>query len=992
MGINSGVFATTTGGPGLGYGLNGISDWSTQQPFLDVFKTARPWTGHEADQWGALSYSDMQAMGVLDDDGYLTAMPDGIDRVETFVLTEITEEATYTEGRYRLSYEGEGEVSVFGGTNLSYQDGEIWFDYTPSSTGLVAISINSTDPNGTGDYLRDFSLVKDDNIAAFEAGETFNPAFVANIEAAHTLRYMDWMNTNNSEVESWSDRPEVGDFTYANGVPVEVMVALANETGTEPWFNIPHNADDDYIREFASYVSENLDPDLRAHYEFSNEVWNFMFDQSLDSIADSQERFGEELPDGWMQEYGARSAEMASILDEVYAGTEDAHVKIIATHTAWPGLEASALVAPAYQALSPDNVAPHTQFDAYAVTGYFDGGLGNAKADTVLDWIEESRSRAEQSADDQGLTGQARADYLAAHEYDYATDLAIQELRDGSITGDPEGSLQDLQEQFEYHAAVADTYGLDLVMYEGGTHVVTTGAYVGNQELSEFFVHLNYSDGMGDLYNELLDGWVDAGGTLFNAFVDVARPSEFGSWGALRHLDDSTVRDDALDAFLEEYPRLDYEGPSPVDTPTPPVVPVDPVEEDAEDPAPTEPEVDETPDPVVIPDPQPEPEPAPDPAPAPVVTPYDPLLTQVRDTGQSDELTGTAGAELFTMTDDGGRLDVIEGFDPTQDELDLSQHGIYALSQLSITSSDDQQDLIVDFAGDRVILKGMWDAENNAPIPNETNLELAPMPEGADPEPPHIPYTGPETLPETLPETVPEILPETGIEDVPDTVVEETLVVEEAPIAEDVIVAEPAPIEPEPIEIIDQTPAPIVVEVAEPIEEQAEDAGDAPVSFWGFIGIDMWRDRIFNLQNATTDDIGQTAILATNDEPVIEPAAKVSAPEPISAAPLQEEPVGAQIMAAPANDTPETESYSDLYDALIRGLGARQTQEDQPSGQETSEDLVNEGSDAVSNASLMDEFFLDEGQSNQPSDDDDGDDNVFAGSFISFFDYDDLGM
>ena len=610
MGTASGVFATTTGEPGLGYGLNGISDWTTQQPFLDVMKTARPWTGHEDGQWGAMSYEDMQALGLLDENGYLTAMPDGITRVETFVLTEITEEATYTAGRYRLTYEGEGEVQVFGGTNVVAQDGEIWFDYTPSSEGLVAISISSTDPNGTGDYLRDFSLVKDEHIDAYDAGQMFNPLFIANIENAHALRFMDWMDTNNSDLTEWADRPDVGDFTYANGVPVEVMVALANETGTEPWFNIPHNADDDYIREFASYVAENLDPDLRAHYEFSNEVWNFMFDQARDSAFDAQERFGTDLGDGWMQEYGARSAEMASILDEVYTGREGDYVKVIATHTAWPGLEQSALEAPAYQALSVDNVAPFTLFDTYAVTGYFGGTLGGSKAEDVLDWIAESRALAEQDADALGLTGQARADYIAAHQFDHATDLALQELRDGSVTGDPEGSLQELDALFAYHSQVAESYGLDMVMYEGGTHIVGLGEYTSNQDLTAFFVHLNYSDEMGVLYEELLDSWVENGGTLFNAFVDVARPSQFGSWGTLRHLEDSTPRDDVLDTFQDTYPRLDVVGEQPDDPVVDDVDPIDPVE----DPSP-EPEPEPDPEPSPDPDPTPDPDPVTDPEP-----------------------------------------------------------------------------------------------------------------------------------------------------------------------------------------------------------------------------------------------------------------------------------------------------------------------------------------------------------------------------------------
>ena len=45
------VHGTQTGGAGLAYGLNGVTDWTVQQAFLDVFKTARTWHGHTESQW-----------------------------------------------------------------------------------------------------------------------------------------------------------------------------------------------------------------------------------------------------------------------------------------------------------------------------------------------------------------------------------------------------------------------------------------------------------------------------------------------------------------------------------------------------------------------------------------------------------------------------------------------------------------------------------------------------------------------------------------------------------------------------------------------------------------------------------------------------------------------------------------------------------------------------------------------------------------------------
>ncbi len=213
-----------------------------------------------------------------------------------------------------------------------------------------------------------------------------------------------------------------------------------------------------------------------------------------------------------------------------------------------------------------------------------------------------------------GINGAAANAYFANHRFDLAEDLAVRELRDGSITGNDEDSLQGLFELFRYHKAAADAHGLDLVMYEGGTHVVGIGQWVNNDLLTEFFTHLNYSDGMGQLYNELLAGWEAAGGTLFNAFVDVSEPTQWGSWGSLRHLEDSTARHDAVVDFMQSHPAPDHMkdgtwasepsdfGPAPAPDPS----------------------RDPDPDPVPRPDPAPAPDPEPTPSPSPNPTPTTP--------------------------------------------------------------------------------------------------------------------------------------------------------------------------------------------------------------------------------------------------------------------------------------------------------------------------------------------------------------------------------
>ncbi len=535
------------GNPSLGMGLEGLADWSSQIPFIDIMKSGRPWTGHTSGQWGAWDHGSLEEGGYLDENGWITEIPPGVNNIESFILTGLPEEEVSVGGRYRLTYDGEGTINVFGSTitNVTRGDGEIWFDFAPGSD-TTAISITETDPNGNGNYIRNVSVVHEDNIPAHEAGVIFNPDWIDRIEDLRSIRFMDWMFTNGSDIETWEDRPTVGNYSYvAGGAPVEIMVALANQIGADPWFNMPHMANDDYAREFATYVRDNLDPELRAYNEYSNEVWNWGFPQTHWAREQAEARWGPDAAyDSHLQFYGMRAAEMATIWDSVFGSEADERViNVVTTQTDWPGLEEGIFYAPLYVAENPGvNQPPVMIFDAYAVTGYFGFELGGDQAGEVLQWISDSRAQAVADANSQGLTGAARNAYIEEHQYDQASAIAAEDIRTGSLA-------ELIGQHYVYQAAVATANGLDLVMYEGGTHVVGFGANGSNQELTDFFHHFNYSMEMADLYQILLEGWRDVGGTLFNAFVDVSDPSQYGSWGALRHLDDENPRWDVLNNF-----------------------------------------------------------------------------------------------------------------------------------------------------------------------------------------------------------------------------------------------------------------------------------------------------------------------------------------------------------------------------------------------------------------------------------------------------------
>jgi hypothetical protein len=66
----------------------------------------------------------------------------------------------------------------------------------------------------------------------------------------------------------------LGTLMFGNGVALEYMIALANELDADPWFNMPYQADDGFVRAFATLVRDQLEPGRTAYIEWSNETWN----------------------------------------------------------------------------------------------------------------------------------------------------------------------------------------------------------------------------------------------------------------------------------------------------------------------------------------------------------------------------------------------------------------------------------------------------------------------------------------------------------------------------------------------------------------------------------------------------------------------------------------------------------------------------------------------------------------------------------------------
>jgi hypothetical protein len=358
--------------PWLGMNLTELRDFHPQRPFIDVMKQARDWTGHIRGQWGGWTEADLRAAGALDENGWPVFVPPQLEGIAALILVDLEPDAGGVAGMYRVTYDGDGELAIEGRVGRTRRLGpqEVWFNFTPGE-GLVQLIIRRTNP---ANPIRNIRVVHESHIAAYDAGQMFNPDWLARMDGMALFRFMEWTNTNYTKNVTWDDRPKVDDYTWTpNGVPLEVMIRLANETGVEPWLIMPHLVDDNYMEQAAILIRDTLRPDLRAWIEYSNETWNWGFDQAHDLRDMAAARWGN--GDLWQEYYAMRATQMVQIFNRVFAGQEDRLVRVITSQTGWLGLEEQ-LLAEHWRREDPANPSPPDMFDVYAITGYFSGLAG----------------------------------------------------------------------------------------------------------------------------------------------------------------------------------------------------------------------------------------------------------------------------------------------------------------------------------------------------------------------------------------------------------------------------------------------------------------------------------------------------------------------------------------------------------------------------------------------------------------------------------------
>lgn len=280
------------------------------------------------------------------------------------------------------------------------------------------------------------------------------------------------------------------------GVSLEYQIELANTMNVDGWFNVPHLADDTYIRNMAELIYTNLKPNLKAYVEYSNEIWNWApaFVQTRYAYKKATE-VGLTGGSRHLQWYGQKVASVMSIFSSVFGNdTSTRLVRVLAVQggTGYIQLDAA---------------GGSASVDALAIAPYFGGSLNYRVSE--LGWEN--------------------------FDVDDILDMARSEIIDDS--------LRRTRASFLY----AQQSGVRLIAYEGGQHMGGSGDCYGVDctsidGMQALFQAANHNHRIKGLYKNMLKAWQQEGGEEFASFSHIGEDSKYGSWGILQHqMDDKST-------------------------------------------------------------------------------------------------------------------------------------------------------------------------------------------------------------------------------------------------------------------------------------------------------------------------------------------------------------------------------------------------------------------------------------------------------------------
>ena len=497
------AFSASSVNSPLGINTNEITEDDASLPFVDIFKSSIPF--EEARPWltkGRIRY---------DRDGWPTYIPK-YAQVGTRFIKDVPAQVL-PKGLYTVLYQGKGKIIYGHNAKLIKRfPGKDIIAINASNKREInaTLIIKKTDPKN---YIRNIHILMPGGICSnnpfrhirnpkkCRPGQylsfvqhfntiIFSPAYLDYMKDFKVIRFMNMSGITRNPITSWAKRNKLtqqtwGGKTAVRGVPVEMMVALANILNIDPWFCLPHKANNQYIQQFAKYVRKNLNPQLKIYIEYTNEAWNGIFTQAnyVKKRGLAMRLDKDKIKAGYKY-YSLRSVQIFNLWERIFGGNQRL-VRVMGGYTPYSRL--SDMV------LSYRNAYKKT--DVLAIAPYF--------------YPKMSTSRRARSVDDI-----FKAIYNPKEPY----------------------SIPSVIKLIKKQAKTARKYGVQLVAYEGGQHLVDWESRNVKQNPTRLFIAANRSRKMGQAYYDLLSGWKKAGGTLFVTFSAPRTPRWFGSWGTKEYI------------------------------------------------------------------------------------------------------------------------------------------------------------------------------------------------------------------------------------------------------------------------------------------------------------------------------------------------------------------------------------------------------------------------------------------------------------------------
>lgn len=482
----------------LGINLSGPADWNTELPFVDAFRLSRSWISQKKGAgWGkgpALQF---------DEHGW-------VQRLETDCFAETPlctiEGGHYPSGDWTVLWDGDGKLELSKGKVIESAPGRMIVNLDSKGGGFF-LRLRETNPANPVRHIR---VLMPGFTAEGALKNPWHPNFLARWRGTACVRFMDFQETNNSKQRRWSDRPRLEDATFTRrGIPAELLCDLANRLKADAWLCLPHEADDDYVREFARLVKAKLDPERKVYVEYSNEVWNGQFQQNKYAGEQGQKLgLAEKSWEAAWRYTAQRSMEIFRIWEEALGGRERL-VRVLPTQAG-------------------------NSYVAKQIVGWKDAGR-NADALAIAPYISMNipKEGKKLNADDVSTWSVDRfLDYVETN------------------------ALPECIRWMAEHRKIADEHGLKLVCYEAGQHFVGVAGGENNEALTRLLYAANAHPRMVEIYGKYYAAWEANGGDLLCHFSSVGQWSKWGSWGLLQFADDDTKQSPKFGASMKWAKKL----------------------------------------------------------------------------------------------------------------------------------------------------------------------------------------------------------------------------------------------------------------------------------------------------------------------------------------------------------------------------------------------------------------------------------------------------